>query len=183
MKPMRPSIFVLGLFAAAGCGPAEEQPAEDPLFIAHAKDFQAFPTWERFHLEGDGSGTPHTGVERDIYLNNRPPKGSKEFPVGTIIVKRTDGVGDVDGPRTFAMVKRGKDYNKAGALNWEWFELLQSDSSDASSPWQLSWRGLGPTTGGGYSTGGTSECNGCHAQAQPNDYVQAGPLQLSTLAR
>ena len=104
--------------------------------------------------------------------------------MGTIIVKHSDGTGDPDnqGPRTFAMVKRGGDYNLAGAMDWEWFELLQANPEDATSPWQISWRGLGPPLGSGYGGGG-SECNTCHSAASGNDYVQAEPLQLSTLAK
>lgn len=181
------SLLFLGLLAAAGCGGSdntETPPADDTPFIALQRDLQGFSTWEHFHLDGDGSGTPHTGVVRDLYLNKRPPKGATTFPVGTIIVKRTDGVGDPDngGPRTFAMVKRGGDYNKAGALNWEWFELIQNDPNDTTSPWLISWRGLGPPVGGAYgSTDGG--CNGCHGLAQSNDYVRSVALQLSELAK
>ncbi|MGZ3456998.1 MAG: hypothetical protein ACXU86_00675, partial [Archangium sp.] len=177
---MRP-LLILGLLATTGCGggttPTPDPTEEDKIFIALERDFQAFPRWERFHLEGDGSSTPHFGGVRDIYLNSRPAKGAKQFPVGTIIVKHTDGVGDPDngGPRTFAMVKRGGDYNKDGALNWEWFELVQSDPTVATSPWQIAWRGLGPSAGGAYGTTDGS-CNGCHAQGSANDYVQADAL-------
>lgn len=189
MNPMR-NLLLLGLLATAGCGGGDttgdtQTPpvADDTPFIALQRDFQSFSTWEHFRVTGDGSGTPHFGLNRDIYLNKRPPKGATQFPIGTVIVKHTDGVGDPDngGPRTFAMVKRGGDYNKAGAINWEWFELVQSNPDDpANSTWLISWRGLGAPAGGAYgSTDGG--CNGCHAQASPNDYVQAEPLQLSTL--
>jgi hypothetical protein len=177
------TLFLLGLLASAGCGGPPEEP-EPQLFIALQRDLESFQTWEHFKLEGDGSGNPHTGFDRDLYLNKRPAKGSTEFPIGTIIVKRSDGLGDPEnhGPRTFAMVKRGGDYNKAGARDWEWFELLQSDSNDPASPWQIVWRGLGPPIGSAYGASG-SECNGCHAEAKANDYVQASVLQLSTLAQ
>jgi hypothetical protein len=189
MNPMR-SFLLLGLLATAGCGggttgdTTTPEVVDDTPFIALQRDFQSFSTWEHFHLEGDGSGTPHTGGNRDIYLNKRPSKGATQFPIGTIIVKHTDGVGDPDngGPRTFAMVKRGGDYNKAGAINWEWFELVRSNADDPTSAWLISWRGLGAPSGGAYgSTDGG--CNGCHAQGSANDYVQAVELQLSTLAR
>jgi len=187
MNTMR-TLLILGLITTAGCGgppkPDDNQQDEDKIFIALEHNFQAYPTWERFHLEGNGSGTPHFGGTRDIYLNSRPAKGATKFPVGTIIVKHTDGVGDPDngGPRTFAMVKRGGDYNMNGALNWEWFELVQSDPTDPTSPWQIAWRGLGPSAGGAYGMTDGS-CNGCHAQGSANDYVQADVMLLSTLAR
>lgn len=190
MKPTH-SLLLLSLVASAGCGGAATgdgssttQPETTTTFIALQRDFQSFSTWEHFHMDGDGSGTPHFGVNRDVYLNHRPPKGATSFPVGTIIVKHTDGVGDPDngGPRTFAMVKRGGDYNKQGALNWEWFELIQDDPTNPASPWLISWRGLGPPAGGGYGSTG-AECNGCHAQAQGNDFVPSDPMLLSNLAR
>lgn len=182
------TFLLLGLLVTAGCGDdpdtASPDVTDDTPFIALQRDFQAFSSWEHFHLEGGGNGTPHTGGNRDIYINKRPPRGATQFPTGTLIVKRTDGVGDPEngGPRTFAMVKRGGDYNKAGALNWEWFELIQSNPDDASSPWQISWRGLGPPVGGQYGSN-DGGCNGCHGQGVANDYVQAPVLQLSTLAR
>jgi hypothetical protein len=181
MNPMR-TLLLLGLLASAGCGGGA--PEEPQTFIALERDFQGFTSWERFHREADGSGGIHTGVDRDIYLKSRPSKGAKEFPVGTLIVKHTDGVGDPDnqGPRTFGMVKRGGDFNISGAKNWEWFELVQSNSEDPTSPWQIVWRGLGPPIGSGYGAGG-SECNSCHSEAAANDYVEAEPLQLSTLTK
>ncbi len=175
------SFLILGLLASAGCGGA---PEESLPFIALQHDFEGFTSWESFHMESDGSGGIHTGVDRDIYLNSRPGKGAKAFPVGTMIVKHTDGAGDPDqqGPRTFGMVKRGGDYNKAGALDWEWFELVQSNADEPTSPWIIAWRGLGPPIGSGYGAGG-SECNTCHMEAEGNDYVEAQVLQLSTLAK
>lgn len=179
MNPLRIS-FLLALLFSVGCG----GPDEPVTFIALQRDFEGFTTWESFHLEADGTDSIHTGLARDLYLNSRPSKGAKEFPVGTMIVKHTDDTGapNAEGPRTFAMVKRGGGYNRAGALDWEWFELIQTTPEDPASAWQISWRGLGPPIGSEYGGGG-SECNGCHATAESNDYVQSQALQLSTLVR
>jgi len=171
--------LVLGLGA---CGtPDTTGDGNDITFIALQRDFQKYLDWQHFHLDPNPNAPaqdPHAIGSRELYLNRKPPSGSTSFPVGTIIVKHSDGNGDPTQVRTFAMVKRGGDYNQNGALNWEWFELLQDDTSKA---WIISWRGIGPALGGEYGTTGDT-CNTCHMAAKTNDFVQAEPLQLKTLS-
>jgi hypothetical protein len=108
-----------------------------------------------------------------VYLNQAPPHGSTEFPVGTIIVKDL-GPGPGTAATTFAMVKRGGGFNEQGATNWEWFEL--QNNADASVT--ILWRGAEPPAGQAYS-GEPTACNTCHGTAKSNDFVQSQPLQLS----
>lgn len=170
---MRP-IAVALLVAVAVALACNQEP--DAQFIPLQRDFQGFESWERFALEPEPDGGVHTGFARDIYLNHRPPPGSTEFPKGTIIVKHMDGAGSADGPRTFAMAKRGGTYNHAGALGWEWFELQPQPDGTA---WYIDWRGVGPPAGGAYGSTDNG-CNACHMEAQANDFVKAPVLDLKS---
>ncbi|HLL53923.1 MAG TPA: hypothetical protein VK447_10275 [Myxococcaceae bacterium] len=174
---MRHRLLLCLLPFAAACG--EEPPPTS--FIALQRDFQAFPTWETFRLRPEPDGESlHAGGERDLYLSQRPRRGSAGFPVGTIIVKHADGAGTPDGPRTYAMVKRGGDYNLEGAANWEWFELVPSELNPSN--WLITWRGLGPPIGAEYGNTGQT-CNDCHALARENDFVKAPVLGLRAVSR
>lgn len=159
------------VFALSGCGPAGTQEPETS-FIAMPKDFQGYESWEGFVLPPGNAADPHTAIGRTVHLNRRPPQGSTEFPIGTILVKvpaDANSSGDV-----FAMVKRGGTYNFQGAVGWEWFELFPNG---ANEPPIIKWRGLGPPSGEEYrSAAGT--CNQCHAAAAENDFVMTEPLQL-----
>jgi hypothetical protein len=133
MTMKKPALLAL-LALAAGCGtPTDTPPQEEQSFIALQRDFQTFTTWETFQLAADGTNSLHTGVNRTIYLRSRPASGATKFPVGAMIVKHVDGEGDPNGPRTFAMVKRGGNYNRNGALDWEWFELIANDQATAGA--------------------------------------------------
>ena len=72
------------------------------------------------------------------------------------------------------MVKRGGDFNEAGATGWEWLELKIGEGDPA-----ILWRGVGPPVGEGYAQGAT--CNDCHGSAKKNDFVQSTPLTLDRL--
>ncbi len=102
------------------------------------------PRGSQMHVSGDARE----------YINQLPPRGSKDFPVGTILLKtmlRENGKQDI-----FAMVKRGAGYNPKGALGWEWFEL----SRRADDSLAIVWRGLNPPDGHGYGGVPTGGCNG-----------------------
>jgi hypothetical protein len=74
---------------------------------------------------------------------------------------------------TFAMVKRGADYNASGAVGWEWFELTR----DANGSARIKWRGQGPPAGETYSAAGQT-CNDCHKAAAANDSVMTEAFKL-----
>jgi len=141
---------------------------------AFARDFQDYESWETFAVPGNDAdvldgGSVHTAGSRTLYLKERPPKGSTEFPVGTMIVK----VGTFN---TFAMHKRGGTYNTKGAVGWEWVELERT----AAGQMIIVWQGLGPPAGERYGDFDLT-CNDCHSAATANDSVLAGPMQLKEL--
>jgi hypothetical protein len=143
-------------------------------FVAFAGDFTGFRRWKSVPAT---STTPpasvHTSGPRTVYIDREPPAGATSFPTGTIIVKEFEGA--ALGDRTvFAMVKRGGDYNAAGARGWEWFELQNLDDEKVS----ILWRGVGPPAGEKYGGDPNGGCNGCHGAAKANDSVQTSGLAL-----
>src|SRR4051794_5627134 len=87
----------------SGCGHADDVPPDTTsTFIAFASDFQGFRGWEAFHLpDAPAQGSFHVAGPRTIYLNLRPPHGSREFPVGTVLVKEVE-TGPVETRKVFA---------------------------------------------------------------------------------
>jgi hypothetical protein len=163
------TLTVAVLVAACGPGGAVEGPdAGAGSFIAFSQDFEGFTLWTSSTIADAGPDPVHTAGPRTVYINALPPKGAAAFPKGTIIVKKMPF-------NTFAMVKRGGGYNAAGALDWEWFELVESNGSVA-----IKWRGLGPPAGEVYGKTGQT-CNQCHAGATANDFVLTPALQLGSL--
>lgn len=162
--------LALVLVAAAGCSGSSGGADAGDTFIAFNNSFAPFRTWTMVHddLE-DPSGMLGSGVAgpRDQYINMVPPSGSTEFPIGTIIVEVRTDTGKI-----FASVKRGGDFNAAGAKNWEYFELQEN-------PVMYIWRGLGPPLGDTYG-GDPNGCNNCHVQCAGNDYICSPKLQLSS---
>src|SRR4051794_14445280 len=145
---------------ALGCGSTPEAASPD-TFIAFSSDFVGFKSWQTFTLTSAPiDGSPHTSGPRTVYLNKKPPAGSTEFPVGTIIVKELTAPDD--SRNTFAMVKRGGGYNQSGATNWEWFELKPGDDQAIA----LLWRGVGPPLGEKYGGDANGGCNLCHSSAR-----------------
>lgn len=151
-------------------------------FVAFASDFSAFRSWYSTPGVGPpGAPQPPTGPDGGIhsgplmtYVNQRPPKGSTSFPVGTIIVKEPTTPAVTD-RQIFAMVKRGGGYDSSGAADWEWFELASVDENNVT----VVWRGVGPPTGEAYG-GMPNLCNDCHMMAQSNDFVWTAGLELSS---
>lgn len=160
------AVLILSI-SGVGCGEGSEAGEPDQTaFIAFAPDFAGFERWRRFDVQGV-AGLAHPAGARSVFINRLPAKSATAFPVGTVIVKRTEG-GD-----TFAMVKRGGEYNRSGAVDWEWFEL-----EPVGGAWAIAWRGIAPPSGSGYGDieGGT--CNDCHAGAKANDFVYTAALRF-----
>ena len=151
--------------------------ASEDAFMAFTGTFATFRSWPSAPSTADGAPvTPHTTGPMTVFINQRPKSGSHEFPVGTIIVKETDG-GDPTARTVFAMVKRGGGFNADGARDWEWFEL-QNLANDGGV--RILWRGVAPPAGEVYPGSTSGGCNGCHGEASTNDFVWSSALQLST---
>jgi hypothetical protein len=171
---MRALLFALlsvSLSGATACGTSSAAPEGDGgTFTAFGSDFQGFESWTKQTIEnGLPGGATHIAGTRSIYINELPPAGATEFPVGTLIVKVT-----ADG-KIFARAKRGGTFNARGAAGWEWFELVE----DAQGQVAIRWRGLGPPLGETYGGDPNAGCNMCHKLATANDYVLAPGLVLS----
>jgi len=139
-------------------------------FLAFSSSFSDFRSWTSFHSDGpldDGSVAAEALGARMLFINEPPPAGTTVFPVGTIIVEARE-TGQLN---IFAKVKRGGGYNRGGAYDWEWFELIEN-------PVTIVWRGLGPPNGESYG-GDPNACNTCHATCGAgNDYVCAPLLHF-----
>ncbi len=157
--------------ALTGCGPQGDS------FIASEADFAQFRSWTSFDRGVDPVPPSHLGHDV-IYVDRLPPPGATEFPVGTRIVRAHDTDLPPSEWEIHAMVKRGGDFNAAGARGWEFFGL-EIDSADQT---RIEWRGDGPSDGDGYTVGdgGVSlGCNHCHGAATWNDSVLSPVLDLS----
>jgi hypothetical protein len=162
------------LFAALagliGCGAAPSPSDDAGIFLAVASDFAGFTSWTSQTVDTEVvSGASHVSGRRTVYINALPPSGAAEFPVGTLIVKVTETDGKI-----FARAKRGGDFNKSGARNWEWFEL-----EEGSAGLSVRWHGWGPPAGEMYGGDAGGACNGCHVAAVDNDYVMSSWLALT----
>lgn len=167
----RLSVSLFLCAAAASCGGGSTSPVVDQQFVAFGHDFAGFESWPSQSLEFPSlAGSPHAAGARTVFINHLPPAGATEFPVGTIIVKRTEADGQL-----LARVKRGGSFNSTGTIGWEWFELLGASSGVAS----IKWRGFGPPSGEAYGGNPQAGCNPCHLLAASNDYVLTPGLVLS----
>jgi hypothetical protein len=180
---MKVGVSCLVLVGAA-CSPRSPVVADSgQTFIALASTFQSFRTWQSFHDNGppdDGTYPAMVLGPRTQYINQLPPHGATQFPVGTVIVEaRESGT-----MKIFASVKRGGGFNLAGAKNWEWFELQEGSGGsampqDPGAPVSIVWRGVGPPIGDAYGADGSASCNTCHTTCGgSNDYVCSPELQL-----
>lgn len=162
--------FRLGAIAVAlvACGTSEPPAEPGDTFIAFSSSFEGFRDWPAFHSEGPKPGTEPDIIlgPRELYINELPPSGATEFPVGTIIVESLENGSD----QILAAVKRGGGFN--GGRNWEWFEITEN-------PTAIVWRGLGPPNGESYG-GDPTGCNTCHtACGAGNDMRCSATMQLS----
>jgi hypothetical protein len=172
-RAFRSSSLAIVLVACSASPEEAAQPqptssVRDP-FVAFSDDFKGFHAWEKMFIPAGELDDPIHGGNRSIYVNKRPAKGSKEFPVGTIIVKQMQDPGG----QTFAMVKRGGGFNADGAVGWEWFRLVEQ----SGGVW-IAWRGVGPPDGETYGGASGGVCNGCHFAGKDNDWVQYEGLKL-----
>jgi hypothetical protein len=161
-------VVFISVWMLAGCAKHDPTGDASEVFVAFAASFAPFRTWTHFtdDLVDDGSLPAGVAGMRDQYINVLPKTGSTEFPIGTIIVEvRADG-------KIFASVKRGGDYNAAGCVNWEFFELTEN-------PLTISWGNIGPPTGDTYG-GDPNGCNNCHVMCASNDYICSPELQLAS---
>ena len=170
-------LMIALVFLAAGCDDKSN------VFIALDSDFAPFESWPMVLL-GSEPLAGHPPGPRFGYLNKRAPKGAKEYPVGTMIVKAVEPPGVPDTSwEIFAMAKRGGDYNAEGAKNWEFFRLKVL----ANEKPHIVTRGLtaaDPDDGGaGYfdqlGNDFIDMCNGCHGTkaSAATDHVLSPLLQ------
>jgi hypothetical protein len=166
----RLALGVTIAIAVAGCsGGGSASPAMGD-FVAQNTNFRGYRTWTSFTIDdGQAAGATHVAGKRTIYINQLPPAGATEFPIGTIIVKETA----IDG-KIFARAKRSPDWNPTGAVGWEWFELLTKAGATG-----IFWRGLGPPAGEVYGGDPNAGCNMCHKLAPNNDFVLTPALMLA----
>lgn len=173
MRAQPQSLGFVFVFAVASCSGGGGPPAVTGDFVAQNTNFRGYRTWTSFTIDdGLAAGATHVAGKRTIYINQLPPAGATEFPVGTIIVKETA----VDG-KIFARAKRGPDWNPTGAVGWEWFELLTKAGATG-----IFWRGLGPPAGEVYGGDPNAGCNMCHKLAPNNDFVLTPSLMLAASA-
>lgn len=178
---MKHYILFLPLLATAllGCSHPSPQISDLPArerFVAMASDFADFRNWGSLALgERPAQSETHPGGRLTVFANALPPAGRREFPVGTMLVKETLSKNQTGekANRVFAMVKRGGNFNSEGAVDWEWFELVEGPSGVA-----IGWRGVGPPTAETYGGDPMGGCNGCHQMALQNDYVLSLMLKL-----
>jgi hypothetical protein len=148
-------------------------------FTALDPQFDGFRSWTSYSFQGSAAGDPssfvfaHLAGPRTEYINTPPPHGSTAFPTGTIIVKEI-GAGDPANHHLFTMVKRGCDFNAAGATNWEWMELTETAGGGT-----VLWRGAQPPAGESYAADGES-CNTCHKSCATNDSVCSPKITLAS---
>lgn len=165
----RVAAVALGSALAACGGAGGADPPE--TFLAFSSSFAPFQSWPSFHSDGPPdywTFTPDVLGPRTQYINQLPPPGATEFPVGTMIVEaRSTG-------KIFAGVKRGGGFNAGGAVNWEWFELQ-------GPPVVIVWRGVGPPLGDTYGGDPNGGCNACHIKCGANnDFVCSPRLALGS---
>jgi hypothetical protein len=164
---------VVFAFAAAlgGCsGTSSESGDGGAPFVAFAKDFAGFSSWEHVTFSNEAAaGSTHVAGTRTVYINRKPPAGATAFPVGTVIVKVTGADGKI-----FGRAKRGGNFNSKGVVGWEWFELLETAQHDVV----IKWRGVGPPLGEEYGGDPNAGCNLCHKAVPASDYVLTPGLGL-----
>ena len=148
----------------------------DP-FIALQSDFADFESWRSWEVPDVGSNFGHRrGGPSHLYVNRAVPAFHEPMPVGTILIKTVEVGEDPTGWDIHGMVKRGGDFNPAGAVGWEYFELGFTEEREPV----VLWRGEGDAQNpGGYGRlldGTPVGCNECHGVASAGDHAFARAL-------
>ncbi len=166
------ALVMLGAFSIQSCknekndDPTPQQASE---FVADNSTFSAFENWSigavKNGVDPANLGPAHAGndssSQRTIYWGNSAASRSDngQYPVGTIIAKKTTWSANGGGSMITAMAKRGNNFDASGN-NWEYF-ILNSDGSVLVDNGDTK-RGANLNNGG---------CKGCHGKVANNDYV------------
>ncbi len=135
-------------------------------FIADDNTFKGFEGWhlhstkmgvDPTNLGGAHGGADSTSVRKIYFTSHSVSRTNGQFPVGTIVSKRTTGANGLD--MITAMAKRGNNFDPSGN-NWEYF-ILNADGSVLVDNGDVK-RGANLNGGG---------CKGCHAKVSSNDYI------------
>jgi hypothetical protein len=154
-------------------GSSSQPGVQSDTFLAFAEDFRGYHAWPSYDVTEDADLVGiHDGSTVIEYIDELPPSGSLEFPLGTMVVK--EATGGTLPHELFAMAKRGPGYNR-DAPGWEWFEL--ENLEDGRDGVKIIWRGAGPPIGETYGADLDSGCNTCHTDCG-NDAVCAKALRL-----
>ncbi len=147
-------------YVSQSCEEPTITPPETP-FVATSATFANYATWTLVASNSgpDPSlGAAHGGndstVTREIYYKDNQDPVDGEYPIGTVIVKRSYNPSGTVDERT-AMVKRGNNFNVANN-DWEWFKL---DSVGAIA---VDTAGVEQRGGASFMSG---MCGGCHSNA------------------
>jgi hypothetical protein len=170
-------LAVAGLALSCSSAPQNSADGGGPssnVFVAFSDNFRGYHSWKSYDVTKDApDGGIHDGSQVTEYINKLPPSGSKEFPIGTIVVK--EALGGTQTHELFAMVKRGGGFNP-GAPGWEWFDL--QNLNDGHDGVNIIWRGYSPPNNSTYGGDVNGTCNTCHVKCN-NDAVCARPLSLA----
>jgi hypothetical protein len=185
------SAIALGVLSP-GCGPSDEVDesgqgigGDNECFYASASDFENYTSWQHYHLDASfEANNVHASGPRDVYINQCPPPGATEFPVGTIILKVINAPGQTV-PSVFAQVKHGCGYNANGAPGWEWFDLVTAANGlPAGDPVEIVWSGTQapPNSYGATGIAAQNQCNDCHStMGDGNDSIITSALDLKDI--
>lgn len=174
------SLLGLLVLLLASCDePAPTRDAGSTVFIAFARDFTDFRSFQRFEIDEPATPVGHPPGPSFVYINALPPDGARAFPVGTMVLKTIES-GPPQEWAIHAMVKRGGGFGTS-LPGWELFELRFDDAERVV----IQWRGEGPPSGMGYGlrtdAGEVVElvCSDCHAASWQNDSILNVHTRLS----
>jgi hypothetical protein len=172
----RKHLLTLAFLSFAACGDEVET---GKTFLALQSHFDGYTTWSSYALESkapEGS-LAHTDGDRFLFVNvDLSEKVDGKWPVGTIIVKEARNGDDKTQWEIHAMAKRGGNYNRSGAVGWEWFDLAYRSNDDATPVIKTRGLGTGENYGGLSPSAPGVDCNTCHVNAADLDFVQSPAL-------
>lgn len=162
--------LLLSVLVVQSCKNDKEDDPEPMVneFVADDNTFAGFESWHLHEtkmgvdpamLKEAHGGDDSTSVRKIYFTNSSVSRANGEFPVGTIVSKKTTWQGNGGGSMITAMAKRGNDFD-AGAGNWEYFVLNDDGSIVVDNGTAM--RGANLMNGA---------CKGCHAAASSADYI------------